>query len=67
MSLGTDRAKIATEENGKRKFLKNITTEPVSYELTTEGSAELLTVDELMVDIKYLQQNEPERKFFVVV
>lgn len=66
MSLGTDRAKIATEENGERKFLKNIATEPVSYELTTEADAEYLTVDELIVDIKHLQQNEPERKFFVV-
>ena len=66
MSLGTDRAKIATEENGERKFLKNIATEPVSYELTTEADAELLTVDELAVDVKYLRQNEPEREFFVV-
>lgn len=66
MSLGADRAKIATDANGERKFLKNITLNPVSYELTTESDAELLTVDEVVVDIKYLRQEEPERGFFVV-
>lgn len=68
MSLGTDRAKIALEENGERKFLKNIEYEgEVSYDLTTEQDAELLTADQIAVAIKYLREAEPERNFFVVI
>lgn len=67
MSLGTDKAKIATEDNGERKFLKNIAIEPVSYDLTTEGDAELLTVDQIAVYTRHLRENEPDKKFFVVV
>lgn len=65
MSLGKDHAKIILEENGERKFLKNIDTENWTYDLTTENDAELLTVDEVMVDIKYLRQNEPEKSFVI--
>lgn len=68
MSLGTDRAKIALEENGERKFLKNIEYEgEVSYDLTTEQDAELLTADQIAVAIKYLREAEPEKNFFVVI
>lgn len=65
MSLGSDKAKIALEENGEIKFLKNIVRDPVSYDLTTEEDAEELTVDEVMIDIKALKDTEPDKMFVV--
>ena len=65
MSLGSDKAKIALEENGEMKFLKNIVRDPVSYDLTTEEDAEKLTVDEVMIDIKALKDAEPDKLFVV--
>ena len=65
MSLGRDKAKIALEENGETKFLKNIVRDPVSYDLTTEEDAEKLTVDEVMIDIKALKDAEPDKLFVV--
>ena len=66
MSLGSDKAKIALEQNGELKFLKNIVRDPVSYDLTTEEDAEELTVDEVMIDIKALRDAEPEEKFIII-
>lgn len=66
MSLGNDKAKIALEQNGELKFLKNIVRDPVSYDLTTEEDAEELTVDEVMIDIKALRDAEPEEKFIII-
>lgn len=67
MTLGTDRAKIAVEENGVRKFLKDIEVEDtISYELTNKSGAELLTLDQLMVYTKKLQANEPNKKFIII-
>lgn len=65
MSLGSDKAKIALEENGETKFLKDIVRDPVSYSLTTEEDAEELTVDEVMIDIKTLKDAEPDKMFIV--
>lgn len=66
MSLGSDKAKIALEQNGELKYLKDVSRDPISYTLTTESDAEEFTVEQVMVNIKALRDAEPEEKFIII-
>lgn len=68
MAIGSDSVKIALKENGEVKFLKNISVEDgVSYELTEKEEADTFVAEGVAPTMKALHDNEPDKKFILVV
>lgn len=66
MAFGKDTAKIAIDGE-EREFLKNINLEgEISYDLTDEAGADVLTVEEIAAAAPRLRANEPDKTFIVV-